>query len=124
MSVDWTNTAKRAAVVGALAGAATQLYYGDAGSVYLLGSAVPASVGVGLSAAAGSVAADVLNVYAPQTSIPDLGATPIELAGAALVTTGTLDWMGINNGYTIEGAALGAAALVGGRYVNNMYLMM
>jgi len=116
--MDLSNTAKRAASVGLIAGVATHLYYGGrVGAVSVLGMSVPGSVGVGAACGVGSVAADVAHQYLPQTPIGALGATAVELGAAGLATSYALEAVGVNRGMTLEGAAVGAGSLVGGRWV-------
>jgi len=116
--MDLSNKAKRAASVGLIAGVATHLYYGGrVGSVSVLGMNVPGSVGVGVACGVGSVAADVAHEYIPFTPIGHVGASAVELGAAGLATSYALEAVGVNRGMTIEGAALGAGALVGGRWV-------
>jgi hypothetical protein len=119
--MDMANTAKRAAGVGLVTAIATQIYYGSQGSIGLLGQQVPASVGVGLAAGVGSVAADVAHQYLPSTPLGVIGASGVELGAAGLACAYALDMFGINNGITLEGGLIGAGGLVAGRQVNDYF---
>jgi len=117
--MDIGGKAKRALAVGAVAGIATQLIYGNTGPADLLGMSVSSPVGVAAAAGAGSVAADFIHDYVPSAAIGGLGASALELAGAGLVTSASMSAMGIDNGISIEGVAMGAASLLGGRAALN-----
>src|ERR1700744_1205208 len=118
--MDWQNTGKRALATGVVAGVATQLMYGSVGSYQMAGMQIPVAAAVGVAAGAGSVVAD--GGHANMPSMPIMGTLPAsatELIVAGVITAGALDFMGINRGFTIEGAALGAGSLLGGRYLND-----
>ena len=117
--MDIGGKAKRALAVGAVAGIATQLIYGNTGPANLFGMSVSSPVGVAAAAGAGSVAADFIHDYVPSAAIGGLGASALELAGAGLVTSASMSAMGIDNGISIEGVAMGAASLLGGRAALN-----
>lgn len=120
--MDYSNTAKRAVTVGAVAAIATHLYYGGrVGSVSVLGASVPGSVGVGVACSIGSVAADIAHEYLPQTPIGNMGATAVEIGAAGVATSYALDAVGVNNGMTLEGGVVGAGALLAGRAVNSYF---
>jgi len=117
--MDISGKAKRALAVGAVAGIATQLIYGNTGPANLFGMSVSSPVGVAVSAGAGSVAADLIHDYVPSASLGGLGASALELAGAGLVTSASMTAMDIDTGISMEGVVMGAASLLGGRGLLN-----
>lgn len=116
--MDWWSTAKRAFWSGTVGGILTQVIYGSVGYVGVGGMAVPSSVAAGLACGTGSVAADVAHQYVPSTPIGHLGTGVVELAAAGIVGAGALDYLGLEQGITWQGVALGSASVVGGRYID------
>jgi hypothetical protein len=115
----WDEIAKRGAVVGAVAGVATYMLYGSGGSVNVFGARIPAAAGVGVAAAVGSAAADLTHDFLPViVPIGNIGTTATELAVSGLATASALDFLGINNGISLEGIGVGAGSLLAGRYVS------
>jgi len=117
--MDIGGKAKRALAVGAVAGIATQLVYGNTGPANLLGISVSSPVGVAVAAGTGSVAADLLHDYVPPASIGGIGASALELAGAGVVTSAVMTAMDIDTGISTEGVVMGAGSLLAGRALLN-----
>jgi hypothetical protein len=117
--MDISGKAKRAAAVGVVTGVATQLIYGNTGQANLLGTYVSSPVGVGASAAAGSLAAGFIHDYVPSATLGGLGASALELAGAGLVTSAAMTAMDLDTGISVQGVVMGAGSLLAGRGLLN-----
>ena len=121
--MDWWGSAKRAFWSSVVGGVLTQFIYGSEGSRSVLGFVVPDSVAAGAACGAGSIVADITDKYAPSTpvfGIPHVGTGLLELAAAGLTTSVVLDYLGLStSSVNLEGVALGAVAVVGGRYADS-----
>jgi len=117
--MDWSGVAKRALAVGAVGGIATQLIYGNQGAANVWGMEVSSPTAVGVSAGLGSVSADAIHYWMPAANIGGLGVSAMELGAAGLVTGAAMSHFGVDNGISVEGVAMGAGSLLGGRWALN-----
>lgn len=120
----WKEIATKAALTGALAGAAASVLVGGDSSVPFIGMQLPTSVAVGLGCAAGSVTGDLAHKYVlphiPQNQ-KFQGVETIAISAGASILGAYAATMGTGLPLTTV-ALLGGGSFVGSDYVYHQIL--
>ncbi len=126
MTNNLTDTVRKAAITGVIAGGASMLLFGQQGSTDLFGVSMDVNLGVGLANAASSIAADLAHEYV----LPNL---PMNAkyanAESALVGLGVsggataflLNRENIGDASSLNAFLLGAGSYAAGDYIDSTF---